>query len=139
MISSILGTVVSSYTRLCGPRATRWHSLSDLAIRQRRVSLMRVGGILCLFFFQAEVGRRDVAVTGVQTCALPICAPVRITRIDDLSLGRQRRESQTEQSSRRERRERLPVGHLPKTFFQDQSSACLHPTQIGRASCRERV
>src|SRR2546429_2364294 len=28
----------------------------------------------CLFFFfQAEDGIRDVAVTGVQTCALPIC------------------------------------------------------------------
>src|SRR2546429_5129477 len=25
------------------------------------------------FFFQAEAGIRDVAVTGVQTCALPIC------------------------------------------------------------------
>src|SRR5256884_6394708 len=28
--------------------------------------------LLCLFFFQAEDGIRDVAVTGVQTCALPI-------------------------------------------------------------------
>src|SRR2546429_7246047 len=28
------------------------------------------------FFFQAEDGIRDVAVTGVQTCALPICDPV---------------------------------------------------------------
>src|SRR2546429_1284410 len=27
----------------------------------------------CYFFFQAEDGIRDVAVTGVQTCALPIC------------------------------------------------------------------
>src|SRR2546429_7327835 len=27
------------------------------------------------FFFQAEDGIRDVAVTGVQTCALPICSP----------------------------------------------------------------
>src|SRR3989449_8301581 len=26
----------------------------------------------CAFFFQAEDGIRDVAVTGVQTCALPI-------------------------------------------------------------------
>src|SRR5258707_2514778 len=26
-----------------------------------------------LFFFQAEVGIRDIGVTGVQTCALPIC------------------------------------------------------------------
>src|SRR2546429_6596724 len=28
--------------------------------------------VLCIFFFQAEDGIRDVAVTGVQTCALPI-------------------------------------------------------------------
>src|SRR2546429_5591854 len=28
--------------------------------------------ICCIFFFQAEDGIRDVAVTGVQTCALPI-------------------------------------------------------------------
>src|SRR5205809_2791593 len=26
----------------------------------------------CFFFFQAEDGIRDVAVTGIQTCALPI-------------------------------------------------------------------
>src|SRR2546427_4945980 len=29
------------------------------------------------FFFQAEDGIRDLTVTGVQTCALPISAPVR--------------------------------------------------------------
>src|SRR2546429_423286 len=29
------------------------------------------------FFFQAEDGIRDVAVTGVQTCALPICCVLR--------------------------------------------------------------
>src|SRR2546429_4929297 len=28
--------------------------------------------VMCVFFFQAEDGIRDVAVTGVQTCALPI-------------------------------------------------------------------
>src|SRR5437870_13250905 len=28
----------------------------------------------CCFFFQAEDGIRDGHVTGVQTCALPICA-----------------------------------------------------------------
>src|SRR5206468_10073130 len=27
----------------------------------------------CFFFFQAEDGIRDLIVTGVQTCALPIC------------------------------------------------------------------
>src|SRR5256884_662902 len=31
----------------------------------------------CVFFFQAEDGIRDVAVTGVQTCALPICGALR--------------------------------------------------------------
>src|SRR5205809_3599810 len=29
--------------------------------------------VFFFFFFQAEDGIRDVAVTGVQTCALPIC------------------------------------------------------------------
>src|SRR4030043_2434438 len=31
----------------------------------------------CIVFFQAEDGIRDVAVTGVQTCALPISRPFR--------------------------------------------------------------
>src|SRR5207253_7808927 len=30
-----------------------------------------------IFFFQAEDGIRDGHVTGVQTCALPICPPAR--------------------------------------------------------------
>src|SRR2546429_7073832 len=34
-------------------------------------------GVRFLFFFQAEDGIRDVAVTGVQTCALPILASFR--------------------------------------------------------------
>src|ERR1017187_8216799 len=29
--------------------------------------------LFCFFFFQAEDGIRDTSVTGVQTCALPIC------------------------------------------------------------------
>src|SRR5258707_1481591 len=29
--------------------------------------------MFCVFFFQAEDGIRDIGVTGVQTCALPIC------------------------------------------------------------------
>src|SRR5256886_10812666 len=34
----------------------------------------------CFFFFQAEDGIRDLTVTGVQTCALPISARLRVTR-----------------------------------------------------------
>src|SRR5262249_58297516 len=33
------------------------------------------GGVLVVFFLQAEDGIRDWSVTGVQTCALPISAP----------------------------------------------------------------
>src|SRR2546422_8968205 len=33
---------------------------------------METSSVLYVFFFQAEDGIRDVAVTGVQTCALPI-------------------------------------------------------------------
>src|SRR2546430_12504950 len=31
--------------------------------------------VVCFFFFQAEDGIRDLTVTGVQTCALPISIP----------------------------------------------------------------
>src|SRR2546430_8460845 len=42
-------------------RAIRWRS-SKCSLQLR------------FFFFQAEDGIRDLTVTGVQTCALPICA-----------------------------------------------------------------
>src|SRR2546422_2212055 len=38
-------------------------------------SVFRAPVFTFFFFFQAEDGIRDVAVTGVQTCALPICRP----------------------------------------------------------------
>src|SRR2546430_4183804 len=37
------------------------------------------------FFFQAEDGIRDLTVTGVQTCALPICG---VKRLDALEADR---------------------------------------------------
>src|SRR5262249_56190870 len=36
------------------------------------------GVVGCFFFFQAEDGIRDWSVTGVQTCALPICGVVQL-------------------------------------------------------------
>ena len=33
--------------------------------------------IYFFFFFQAEDGIRDIGVTGVQTCALPISTPLK--------------------------------------------------------------
>ena len=37
----------------------------------------------CFFFFQAEDGIRDRDVTGVQTCALPICHMTRGSKGDE--------------------------------------------------------
>src|SRR2546427_10773177 len=68
------------------------------------------------FFFQAEDGIRDLTVTGVQTCALPISSlpGARIERLDrDTTRGRG---SVEEILTRVERRE----------------------IEIGRASCRGR-
>src|SRR5256886_10033215 len=43
---------------------------------------------LFFFFFQAEDGIRDLTVTGVQTCALPICAAAsHVTRVLRLRVG----------------------------------------------------
>src|SRR5256885_1708660 len=40
--------------------------------RKRRRQFTKMGEDQCLFFFQAEDGIRDLTVTRVQTCALPI-------------------------------------------------------------------
>src|SRR5256884_903219 len=45
-----------------------------------RVLVAATGLISIFFFFQAEDGIRDVAVTGVQTCALPISAGIPVAR-----------------------------------------------------------
>src|SRR2546429_5379530 len=53
---------------------TRPTSFTRVRVHQLcRLSL----GVTFFFFFQAEDGIRDVAVTGVQTCALPISWPHR--------------------------------------------------------------
>src|SRR5205085_6298579 len=73
----------------------------------------RVGGrefaVLCrwwaAFFFQAEDGIRDLTVTGVQTCALPISRSRRRDRADPLG-ARLRR-------ARRDRAGRLAPSRRP--------------------------
>src|SRR5437016_6943589 len=48
----------------------QWRERTRLYLAFESASLLRF-----LFFFQAEDGIRDWSVTGVQTCALPICTP----------------------------------------------------------------
>src|SRR5687768_13362823 len=90
-------------------------------------------------FFQAEDGIRDVAVTGVQTCALPIwerassVCPVRPNvRRANIALSKRRANpdaTTTPTVSLSERGSGEPPGPGDRGA----------EAQIGRASCRERV
>src|SRR5205809_3805026 len=84
------------------------------------------------FFFQAEDGIRDVAVTGVQTCALPISVlkPARsATRKVSVCSPRPTVSA--------------PSVAIPLTLSTVSCSCAFRARwvspQIGRASCRERV
>src|SRR5256884_6231093 len=90
------------------------------------------------FFLQAEDGIRDVAVTGVQTCALPISP---IPSIATKMPVRQRTEATRTRRLKK-------ADFLVDFFFIDgvKFSLCGEPEtvaemlgEIGRASCRERV
>src|SRR5438034_7424567 len=74
--------------------------------------------LVLFFFFQAEDGIRDHCVTGVQTCALPICSV----------LWRCVTERGTD--SRRNRRNTL---RAPRSPYGTGDRG-----EIGRASCREK-
>src|SRR2546422_552394 len=67
---------VQSVTREC-----TWCSCRYVA------SWLAAACVFLFFFFQAEDGIRDVAVTGVQTCALPISVPGGGRRRDDRRPG----------------------------------------------------
>src|SRR5687768_9350515 len=93
-----------------------------------------------VIFFQAEDGIRDVAVTGVQTCALPIsrCRSLR---------ARPRRHAVLRATAEVSRLRSAGAVWWARCFrFQCRSpgkapTACAvpPPRKIGRASCRERV
>src|SRR2546429_7226885 len=87
-----------------------------------------------VFFFQAEDGIRDVAVTGVQTCALPICTTLYLP-------GEQIVLNTGTGALTGTRYYPLPGG---VTVVRTGASTYLFEIsdqhqKIGRASCRERV
>src|SRR5256885_11718409 len=55
------------------------------------IDLFLIYGVDSYFFFQAEDGIRDYKVTGVQTCALPICRHPRTRHRQDQQLSGPRR------------------------------------------------
>src|SRR5699024_12054943 len=93
------------------------------------------------FFFQAEDGIRDRNVTGVQTCALPICplalaqvVPCRLPGEGWIAEHPEHVVAQLERFADRqaERCARLQPGLLCPGHRRTQAE------EIGRASCRER-
>src|SRR2546430_7601938 len=90
------------------------------------------------FFFQAEDGIRDLTVTGVQTCALPICrerAQYTASRVAAVCASASRF-IQATVSTRPLSASCATAAISPSPFHGTSSSQSL---KIGRASCRERV
>src|SRR5256885_780688 len=56
--------------------------LLEKVVKQCEAIAEPAGEASAFFFFQAEDGIRDYKVTGVQTCALPICADAARARTD---------------------------------------------------------
>src|SRR5438270_13888030 len=83
-----------------------------------------------ILFFQAEDGIRDLTVTGVQTCALPISRDR--TRVLVGGAGGGRGESGGEQQAQAGGRE----GHGASGV--KRATGTRAAREIGRASCRER-
>src|SRR2546421_5928845 len=89
------------------------------------------------FFFQAEDGIRDLIVTGVQTCALPIWAvhPSIIVLRAAVRQGPDGLRGRTFRTYQRPREKKPRSARTTITITMIQRML----TKIGRASCRERV
>src|SRR5437773_11713369 len=85
-------------------------------------SLWELVSCVRVFFFQAEGGIRDRDVTGVQTCALPICCLDRWPSDSCSSVNRL---------------SKSPTATDPSSHAINTYRDCI--SKIGRASCRERV
>src|SRR5256886_9529929 len=105
------------------------------AISDRLAFVLDDRVLCCDFFFQAEDGIRDLTVTGVQTCALPIYRSYRMdvrTRTATDSLDGCQRSVSLRNPDRYDQR-LLVVSCLSPV------RNCWGQRKIGRASCRERV
>src|SRR2546429_1156261 len=106
--------------------------LAHLAVNNDRF----IGLSCSVFFFQAEDGIRDVAVTGVQTCALPISSAERPPLDFHYQLLAGARSNQIGGRSALARLLDYFPAFLAKEIGYDQPELGF---EIGRASCRERV
>src|SRR2546430_10976024 len=90
-------------------------------------------------FFQAEDGIRDLTVTGVQTCALPICKQQLETELDRM-LAAIRAGMDPALAASETRKIQADLTTTGAAIEQWERSHERPATlKIGRASCRERV
>src|SRR5258707_8235953 len=83
----------------------------------------------CFFFFQAEDGIRDIGVTGVQTCALPISTKCVLTKPweckrQPLCIGRQRETIRRGCRNRNTQRPCWCAACAGRVFFVGKSTMC---------------
>src|SRR5687768_18155345 len=100
-----------------------------------RITTMELSWSCVFFFFQAEDGIRDVAVTGVQTCALPILEGRLAARHDrvEVQVGAAPPAGVPGRLADREDQ----AGEVLRRHHMRVAGPAVR--QIGRASCRERV
>src|SRR2546430_11326236 len=89
-----------------------------------------------LFFFQAEDGIRDLTVTGVQTCALPISLPGRDSPSQRVRQGKGQWRC-AGRSDATDARRQGGSERYRRAVLRGQEGG--RDAEIGRASCRERV
>src|SRR5205807_7531666 len=89
----------------------------------------------CAFFFQAADGIRDYKVTGVQTCALPICRSHLLLNFGGLGFEALALRFSGFFLLLKRASDGFCSGHLRFGLL----CASLQAREIGRASCRERV
>src|SRR5256886_10435565 len=78
-----------------------------------------VGRVVCwlsFFFFQAEDGIRDLTVTGVQTCALPISGVIEIAQAECAPLSHDRSAGDFTVSGRDDKVE-IEYNHVSPEYF----------------------
>src|SRR5256885_10597592 len=89
------------------------------------------------FFFQAEDGIRDYKVTGVQTCALPICHELFTFIESELIAARDSGLPATRSQSDNGRFTQGGADAILANMY--VNAGVFTKEEIGRASCRERV
>src|SRR2546422_6303454 len=89
------------------------------------------GVVVLFFFFQAEDGIRDVAVTGVQTCALPIYRTYGAIFFPRLKKPNPLRDNQVEQY--------VPCGAVAGVFARTDAQRGVWKAPAGQRSEERRV